>query len=506
MSFSSLGLIAPLLASTAAAGHTRPTPIQLAAIPPALEGRDVLGLAQTGTGKTAAFVLPILQRLFGERSVAHAPTAAPLHSRGRPARHIRALVLSPTRELAAQIEEQVERYGGAMGVKSAVIFGGVGQGKQVTELRGGIDILVATPGRLEDLLQQRLLDLGHVEVLVLDEADRMLDVGFLPAIRRVVKLLPSPRQTLFFSATMPSELEDLVGTLLKNPARAQVAVTGTTAARVEQCLYHVDDGDKRQLLSHILRDPAIERAVVFTRTKHGADRVAKHLLAGMVTAAAIHGNKSQNARERALDGFRDGKVRILVATDLASRGIDVLGITHVINLDLPHEPEVYVHRIGRTARAGASGAAISFCGQGDRDQLRDIERLLKQPIPVIEGHPYALPTPVRGAPGTSRSPGNGGGRSGGDRSGNRNEGGRSGGGRSGGDRSGYGREGDRGPGSRPPAGRPAGDRAPSERWASDRGPSHHTQGDRSPPSRPPISSGDGRPRTVLPGERVRPRL
>ena len=490
------------------------------AIPPALEGRDVLGLAQTGTGKTAAFVLPILQRLFGQRSTAHtpapqAPSGPP--QRGRSSRPIRALVLSPTRELAAQIEEQVERYGGAMGVKSAVIFGGVGQGKQVTELRGGIDILVATPGRLEDLLQQRLLDLGHVEVLVLDEADRMLDVGFLPAIRRVVKLLPSPRQTLFFSATMPAELEELVGGLLKNPARAQVAVTGTTAARVEQCLYHVDDGDKRQLLSHILRDPSIERAVVFTRTKHGADRVAKHLLAGMVSSAAIHGNKSQNARERALDGFRDGKVRILVATDLASRGIDVQGITHVINLDLPHEPEVYVHRIGRTARAGASGAAISFCGQGDRDQLRDIERLLKQPIPVIEGHPYALPTPVRGAPGASRSPGNGGGRSDGGRSdGGRSDGGRSGGGRSGGGdrsgnrndggRSGYGRDGDRGPSSRPPAGRPTGDRARSERYASDRGPSHQTQGDRTPPSRPPLSSGDSRPRTVLPGERVRPRL
>ena len=380
VTFASLGLSSELLSAVTAAGHSIPTPIQAAAIPAALEGRDVLGLAQTGTGKTAAFVLPILQRIEWNRSP----------------RRIRALVLSPTRELAAQIEDQVVRYGSRLGVRSAVIFGGVGQTSQVAQLRRGVDLLVATPGRLEDLLQQRLIDLSAVEVLVLDEADRMLDVGFLPAVRRLQKVLPTKRQTLFFSATLPKELEDLVGSLLKQPVRAEVAVSGTTVATVEQRLYHVDDENKRKLLTQLLADPKIERAVVFTRTKHGADRVAKHLIAARIPAAAIHGNKSQNNRERALDGFRNGDLRVLVATDLASRGLDVVGITHVVNVDLPHEPEVYVHRIGRTGRAGASGAAISFCGQSDREQLRDIERLLKHAIPVVSDHPYAIPPP--GAP------------------------------------------------------------------------------------------------------------
>jgi ATP-dependent RNA helicase RhlE len=375
--FASLGLIAPLERAVAAAGYERPTPIQAQAIPHLVAGRDVLGCAQTGTGKTAAFALPILQRLAG----------GVRGDKGR--RGPRALILAPTRELALQIADDFRGYGRYLSISTAVIFGGVGQGPQVDALRRGADVVVATPGRLIDLMGQGHARFDAVEVLVLDEADRMLDMGFIEPIRRIVAALPRKRQNLMFSATMPPEIRKLAGSILVSPVEVAVAPVAATADRVAQWVLHVASGNKRALLGEVLRDPAMKRVLVFTRTKHGANRVATDLERKGVSAAAIHGNKSQNARQRALDSFKVGETRVLVATDIAARGIDVDGVTHVINFEIPHEPETYVHRIGRTARAGAAGIALSFCDAEERSALRDIERLTRKSIKVVQNHPYA---------------------------------------------------------------------------------------------------------------------
>jgi ATP-dependent RNA helicase RhlE len=352
-------------------GYATPTPIQLLAIPPLLRGRDLLGCAQTGTGKTAAFVLPMLQRL----------AATP--RRGR----VRALVLTPTRELAAQIAERVSAYGRHLGVRYAVIYGGVSQRGQEQALRRAPDVLVATPGRLLDLVQQRIVDLGGVEIFVLDEADRMLDMGFVHDVKRVISAVPTQRQTLLFSATMPRSIEELAAGLLRDPERVSVVPQGTPAELVTQSVYFVARSEKRALLERVLRGPDVVRALVFTRTKHGANRVAEQLEGAGIGAAAIHGNKSQGQRERALLGFRQGTTPVLVATDIAARGIDVDGVSHVINYDLPDAAESYVHRIGRTGRAGATGLAVSFCEGDQRGLLRDIERLIRRPIAVAGGDP-----------------------------------------------------------------------------------------------------------------------
>ena len=388
MQFSELNLIAPLLRAVAEEGYDVPTPIQVQAIPHVLAGRDLLGLAQTGTGKTAAFALPILQRL--------ASTAgAPPTGRRRP---IRVMILTPTRELAAQIGESFATYGRHLGFRHTVIFGGVGQGNQERALAAGPEILVATPGRLLDLCGQGLISLRDLEIFVLDEADRMLDMGFIHDVRKVIALLPQKRQTLFFSATMPTEAADLAARILIDPARVAVAPVSTTAEKIQQHVFHVSQVDKRALLQHVLGDPSIERALVFTRTKHGANRVAEHLEKARIGAMAIHGNKSQNQRERALAGFKAGTTRVLVATDIAARGIDVDGVTHVINFDLPDVPESYVHRIGRTARAGASGIAFSFCDSEERGMLAGIERLIRMRIAVVDDHPLRQAPRALGGP------------------------------------------------------------------------------------------------------------
>jgi ATP-dependent RNA helicase RhlE len=367
--FSSLGLAPILLQNLEREGYRTPTPIQAQSIPHGVRGRDLLGIAQTGTGKTASFALPILHQLLAA-GVSDAQRRKP-----------RALVLAPTRELAAQIGESFAAYGRGTGLRHAVIFGGVGQGPQVAAIRKGIDILVATPGRLLDLMGQKLVDLGDISFLVLDEADRMLDMGFIHDIRKVIGALPprerKPRQVMFYSATMPREISDLVSGLLRDPARVEVTPAATTVERIDQSVHLVARDAKMSLLTHLLDDPAIARVLVFTRTKHGADRVAKKLKSSGFGAEPIHGNRSQSQRVRALEAFRSGGARILVATDIAARGIDVDGITHVINYDLPVEPEAYVHRIGRTARAGADGVAISFCDAEERPLLKDIERLAR---------------------------------------------------------------------------------------------------------------------------------
>lgn len=375
--FESLGLARPILDALASRNYTTPSPIQAAAIPHVMAGRDLIGCAQTGTGKTAAFALPILHRL-----AANPARRTP----GQP----RALVLTPTRELAAQIEENFTAYGRKLDLRHCVIFGGVGQNPQVKALRAGIDILVATPGRLLDLMQQGLLNLSKIEVFVLDEADRMLDMGFAPDVKRVIAKLPSPRQSLLFSATMPDAIREIAARLLTDPAQVEVTPVSSTAERIRQSVCHVAKSDKARLLLHVLGEHKGDRVLVFSRTKHGANRIAKHLEAADVCAEAIHGNKSQGARERALDGFRSGRVRVLVATDIAARGIDVKGVSLVVNHDLPNEPESYVHRIGRTARAGADGRAIAFCEPEERAFLRDIERLIRQQVDVETDHPYAL--------------------------------------------------------------------------------------------------------------------
>ncbi|MBV9550994.1 MAG: DEAD/DEAH box helicase [Alphaproteobacteria bacterium] len=375
MTFAGLGVAEPILRALAQENYTHPTPIQTRAIPALLAGRDLLGIAQTGTGKTAAFGLPLLQKL----SVGHVPP--------RP-KEAKALILAPTRELAVQIDESLRTYGRFLNLKRAVILGGVSQNPQVNTMRGGVDILVATPGRLLDLVQQRHIRLDAVQVLVLDEADRMFDMGFIRDVRKIVGYLPKERQSMLFSATMPDDVVKLVGDVLSNPERVEVAPQSKTADRVTQSLYYVPMPQKRQLLSALLKDVSLNRVIVFTRTKHGANRVAEHLSKTGVPAEAIHGNKSQNARQRALENFRGGKARVLVATDIAARGLDIDDVSHVINFELPQEPESYVHRIGRTARAGGDGIAISFCDQSERGLLRDIERVIRMKITVV---PHDLP-------------------------------------------------------------------------------------------------------------------
>ncbi len=380
MPFKKLRLIKPLLNAVHSEGYEIPTDIQREAIPHLLQGRDLLGCAQTGTGKTAAFALPILQRL-------HADAARPKSARqaraAKRSKRIRSLILTPTRELAAQIGESFRVYGKHTGLRHTVIFGGVNQAQQTRALHRGVDILVATPGRLLDLLNQRLLSLKDVEIFVLDEADRMLDMGFIHDIRRVIAQMPTKRQTLIFSATMPDTIRKLAATILRKPIQVTIAAESPAADTVKQSLYFVEPQSKQTLLKHLLDDPQITRALVFTRTKYGADKVVRRLTRDAIVAEAIHSNKSQNTRLRALANFKSGKIRVLVASDIAARGLDVDDISHVFNYDLPNIPETYVHRIGRTGRAGASGQAISFCSDDQRSYLRDIERLLGKSIPVL---------------------------------------------------------------------------------------------------------------------------
>ena len=373
MTFQDLPLQPAILKAVAEAGYTSPSPIQAGAIPPVLAGRDLLGCAQTGTGKTAAFALPILQNLSAQTPQ-------------RPC--IRALILTPTRELALQIGDSFSAYGKHLKLRHTVIFGGVGQQPQVEALRRGVDILIACPGRLNDLIGQRLIDLSGIEIFVLDEADRMLDMGFVHDVKKVIAKLPRRRQTLLFSATMPKEIEELADSLLHDPAVVKVDPVSSTVDRIDQKLYFVEKKQKIELLAYLLQDKSIVNALVFSRTKHGADRIARLLNKAGITAAAIHGNKSQTARVNALEGFKAGKTRVLVATDIAARGIDISELSHVFNYDLPVVPETYVHRIGRTARAGADGVAISFCSAEEREYLAGIEKLNRKKIPVVTGHPW----------------------------------------------------------------------------------------------------------------------
>lgn len=370
MQFSELNIIEPILKALQDEGYTSPTPIQEQAIGPILEGNDLLGCAQTGTGKTAAFSIPILQNLYqsfkaNERS-----------------NQIKCLILTPTRELAIQIDESLQAYGKNTNIRHTVVFGGVGQKSQTDALRKGIDVLVATPGRLLDLMQQGFISLKNIKIFVLDEADRMLDMGFIHDVKKVISVIPVERQTLFFSATMPPEIQKLANSILKNPIKVEVTPPSTTTELVEQSVYHLLKKDKKSLLNNLLKDASLESVLVFTRTKHGADKVVRELLKTNVKAAAIHGNKSQNARQLALTNFKERKIRVLVATDIAARGIDVDNLTHVINYELPNIPETYVHRIGRTGRAGASGIAISFCDEEERAYLKDIQKLIGKVIPV----------------------------------------------------------------------------------------------------------------------------
>lgn len=376
MQFNDLKLIDPLLRAVRTEGYTEPTPIQRQAIPHILAGKDLIGCAQTGTGKTAAFALPILQRLS---------TTPPAQQR----KIMRVLVLAPTRELATQINEGFAAYGRYTGLQSIVIYGGVGQHPQVQAIRRGADILVATPGRLLDLMNQGVLRLNQIEYLVLDEADRMLDMGFIHDVRRIINALPSKRQTLLFSATLPPAIQQLAHSILVNPVRVEVTPPATTVETVAQSVFFVEKKEKLALLQHLLNDATFRRVLIFTRTKHGANKLNQQLERANIQSAVIHGNKSQSAREQALASFKTGKTRVLVATDIAARGIDVEDVTHVINYDLPNDPESYVHRIGRTARAGASGIAYSFCTDEERDYLRNIERLIRLSIPVVTKQTYA---------------------------------------------------------------------------------------------------------------------
>ncbi len=377
MLFTSLQLIQPILDALKEEGYSTPTPIQQQAIPHILAGRDLLGCAQTGTGKTAAFAIPMLQLL-----------SKPNVHTGRGVRPIRALILTPTRELAIQIQESFDAYGRHLRLKNLVIFGGVNQNPQVDALKRGVDILVATPGRLLDLLSQGYIQLKDLEIFVLDEADRMLDMGFVHDVKRIITKIPEKRQTLFFSATMPAEIQSLANSILKSPVKVEVVPPSTTADTITQSLYFVEKANKKLLLTHLLKDTGITSVLVFTRTKHGADKVVKDLLRAGIKAEAIHGNKSQNARQRALSNFKNRETRVLVATDIAARGIDVDDMSHVINYELPDVPETYVHRIGRTGRAGASGIAYSFVSEEEKEELRDIYKLLGRPIPTNAEHPY----------------------------------------------------------------------------------------------------------------------
>ncbi|HJU45676.1 MAG TPA: DEAD/DEAH box helicase [Chitinophagaceae bacterium] len=378
MLFSDLQLIEPVLQALQKEGYTTPTPIQQQAIPVILQRRDLLGCAQTGTGKTAAFAIPLLQ-LMQHQSIAHQGAG------------IRTLVLTPTRELAIQIEESFKAYGHYLRLKSLVIFGGVSQFHQEKALRNNVDILIATPGRLLDLMHQKIISLKDIQYFVLDEADRMLDMGFVHDVKKIIAHLPAKRQTLFFSATMPPQIQQLADVLLSDPVKVEVTPVSSTADSIQQALYFVNKQDKQSLLVHLLEDSAIVSSLVFTRTKHGADKIAKYLVRSGISAEAIHGNKSQNARQTALGNFKGGKTRVLVATDIAARGIDIDELGHVINCDLPNIPETYVHRIGRTGRAGFSGKAISFCDAEEKAFLRDIEKLIRKTIPVVKDHPFNKP-------------------------------------------------------------------------------------------------------------------
>ena len=378
MQFKDLGLIDPLLRAVREQGYETPSPIQRQAIPILLEGRDILGCAQTGTGKTAAFALPILQILNAQRS------ASPQK------RAVRALVLTPTRELALQIAESFQAYGRHTGLKTVCVFGGVSQVPQVSALQAGADILVATPGRLNDLIGQGLCDLSAVSIFTLDEADRMLDMGFIHDVKKVIAKLPAKRQTLLFSATMPSEIEALAASILRDPAKVAVTPVASTVETTEQYVYFVDRVNKVKLLTELLKDPSIVSALVFSRTKHGANKICEMLCRAGVAARAIHGNKSQSARQDALQEFKSGRCRVLVATDIAARGIDIIELSHVINFDLPNEPETYVHRIGRTGRAGLSGIALSLCDFDEKAYLSDIEKLIRKKIAVVDAHPYPM--------------------------------------------------------------------------------------------------------------------
>jgi len=376
MSFEKLDLIEPILNALITEGYTIPTPIQAKAIPIILKGGDLLGCAQTGTGKTAAFAIPILQQLYNQKANDRGP------------RKIKALIITPTRELAIQINESFNSYGRNTNLRSTVIFGGVPQNPQVNALKAGVEILIATPGRLLDLIGQGFIKLNDVGIFVLDEADRMLDMGFVHDVKKVLKVIPAKRQSLFFSATMPENIMVLASTILTNPDRVEVTPVSSTAETIQQELYYVDNANKKDLLIHTLKDKSIVTALVFTRTKHGADKVVKILAKEGITAEAIHGNKSQNARQRALKNFKDHSTRVLVATDIAARGIDIDELAFVINYEIPNIPETYVHRIGRTGRAGANGKAITFCDVEEREFLRDIQKLIDIQLPVNEDHPF----------------------------------------------------------------------------------------------------------------------
>ena len=378
MTFENLNLIEPLLRALKSEGYTQPTPIQAQAIPVLLQRKDLLGCAQTGTGKTAAFALPILQLLHTDELYVKGPAG------------IKTLILTPTRELAVQIGESFAAYGKHLRLSHTVIFGGVSQRNQTDALKAGVDILIATPGRLLDLMDQRFVKLQNLKMLVLDEADRMLDMGFIHDVKKVIARIPAKRQTIFFSATMPPEIASLANTILTNPVKVEVTPVSSTANTIKQSVYFVEKNNKRKLLNLLLQDKSISTALVFTRTKHGADRVARQLNDAGIRAEAIHGNKSQGARQRALTNFKSRTIRVLVATDIAARGIDVEELTHVINFELPNVPETYVHRIGRTGRAGANGISISFCDEEEKEFLTDIQKLIGKKIPVVQDHPYPL--------------------------------------------------------------------------------------------------------------------
>jgi ATP-dependent RNA helicase RhlE len=382
VSFNNLQLIEPLLNTLQQEGYSKPTPVQEQAIPMILQGRDLLGCAQTGTGKTAAFAIPLLQLMHQKKQIDDHKATGPQK------RNIQTLVLTPTRELAIQVEESLRNYGRYLDLKHLVIYGGVSQFNQVNALRRGVDILVATPGRLLDLLNQRHISLHAIKFFVLDEADRMLDMGFVHDVKRIISKLPVQKQTLFFSATMPAEIQQLANVLLKNPARVEVTPVSSTVDTIQQSLYYVEKRNKKLLLAHLLSDTTIETVLVFTKTKHGADRIARDLNRNKTSAEVIHGGKSQNERQKALNNFKTRRTRVLVATDIAARGIDIDELTHVVNFDLPDIPETYVHRIGRTGRAGASGVAISFCDYEEKINLADIHKLIAKKIAVVKDHPF----------------------------------------------------------------------------------------------------------------------
>lgn len=375
MKFTELNLLEPILNALTKQGYTEPTPIQQKAIPHVLEGKDVMGCAQTGTGKTAAFAIPIIQRIH-------------LAKQKVPSNKIKALIVTPTRELAIQIEESFKNYGSELKLRYTVIFGGVNQNPQVNRLKNGVDVLIATPGRLLDLQQQGFIKLGNLDIFVLDEADRMLDMGFIHDVKKIIKLIPAKRQTLFFSATMPKEITSLANSILTDPVKVEVNPVSSTAEMIEQAIYHVSTPQKKELLVHVVKESDAPSVLVFTRTKHGADKLVRWLSKHKITAEAIHGNKAQNARQRALTNFKNRSTRVLVATDIAARGIDIDELSFVINYDIPNIPETYVHRIGRTGRAGASGIAVSFCDKEEQKYLRDIQKLIGLHITVVADHPF----------------------------------------------------------------------------------------------------------------------